>query len=146
MAPLELGQTLLESSKKTNVRNTRLEGLQQISGRRIRRAMAQHLRGGEQGSEGVRQESTGRHDKESGHRGLESIGNGFAVGVGKHSFKWIHVLMRLSFKVKNVDFILPRLSHLIMNNSNHRLWCNFKSKTKEAVSSLNFIKSQLSFN
>ena len=93
---------------------------------KIRPRVEKYLRGGEQGSEAFRQNGRGCLDKDTGHTGLEWFGNDVAVVVGKHSFKWIHVLMRLSFKVKNVGCILSRVVHSIMNNSNHSLKCNFK--------------------
>ena len=52
-----------------------------------------YLRGGEQGGERVRKEGAGTRDEEMGDRDLELLRDGIAVLVGKHSFKWIHVLM-----------------------------------------------------
>jgi len=52
-----------------------------------------YLRGGEQGGERVRKEGAGTRDEEMGDWGLELLRDGIAVLVGKHSFKWIHVLM-----------------------------------------------------
>ena len=66
---------------------------QQIWGLKIRLIAKEYLRGGEQGSEAFGQNGRGSLDKDTGHAGLKWFGNDVAVVVGKHSFKWIHVLM-----------------------------------------------------